>query len=73
MDTTFKFVCFLVGPMHCSRTRKYFFSKSTLKLGPTVLVTHLKIILLQYFQFSTISDIQIDPYFLEKMNYFDIR
>ena len=43
-------------------TRKYFFlAKTTLKLGLTVLFTHLKIILLQYFQFSTISDIQIDP------------
>ena len=33
-------------------------------MGPTVLFTHLKIILLQYFQFSvsaTISSIQTDP------------
>ena len=43
-------------------TRKYSFSiKKTLKLGPTVLFTHLKIILLQCFQFSTISDIQTNP------------
>ena len=32
-------------------------AKTTLKLGPTVLFTHLKIVLLQYFQFSTISGI----------------
>ena len=30
----------------------FFFRKTTLKLGHTVLFTHLKIILLQYFQFS---------------------
>ena len=36
------------------------FSKSTLKLDPTALFTHLKIILLQYFQFSVISGIQTD-------------
>ena len=33
----------------------------SLKLDPTVLFTHLKIILLQCFQFSAISDIQTDP------------
>ena len=33
----------------------------TLKLGPTTLFAHLKIILLQCFQFSTISGIQTDP------------
>ena len=32
----------------------------TLKLDLTILFTHLKIILLQYFQFSTISSIQTD-------------
>ena len=32
-----------------------------LKLNPTALFIYLKIILLQYFQFSTISGIQIDP------------
>ena len=43
-------------------TCKYFFStKTTLKLGPTTLFTYLKIILLQYFQFSRISSIQTDP------------
>ena len=53
---------------------KYFIlkKKKTLKLGSTVLFTHLKIILLQYFKFSIfskISDIQTDPYSIE-MTYF---
>ena len=39
--------------MHYSRTHKFhFLSIFSLKIGPTVLFTHLKIILLQYFQFS---------------------
>jgi len=36
---------------------KFFF----LKLDFTVLFTYLKIVLLQYFQFSTINRIQINP------------
>ena len=52
---------------------KYFIKKKkTLKLGSTVLFTHLKIILLQYFKFSIfskISGIQTDPYSIE-MTYF---
>ena len=53
--------------MHCSRTHKFhFLSIFSLKIGPTVLFTHLKIILVQYFQFSVfifskISSIQTDP------------
>ena len=58
--------------MHCSRTVHVLFMGSTttlfikkiLKMGPTVLFTHLKIILLQCFQFSvsaTINSIQTDP------------
>ena len=44
------------------KTRKYsFLVKNILKLGLTVLFTHLKIILLKYFQFLTISGIQTDP------------
>ena len=31
------------------------FRKKILKMGPTVLFTHLKIILLQYFQFSVFN------------------
>ena len=39
--------------MHCSRTHKHHFSVTfSLKISPTVLFTHLKIILLQCFQFS---------------------
>ena len=40
-----------------------------LKMGPTILFTHLKIILLQYFQFSIlakIGSIQMDP--INKIN-----
>ena len=42
--------------VHCLRTHKlHFLSTFSLKIGPTVLFTHLKIILLQYFQFSVFS------------------
>ena len=41
-------------------TNIFFLAKTTLKLGLTALFTHLKIILLQYFQFSIISDIETD-------------
>ena len=53
--------------VHCSRTYKFHFSAIfSLKMGLTVLFTHLKIILLQCFQFSVfsfskISSIQTDP------------
>ena len=51
----------LVGPMHYSRNSQILFlAKFSLKLSPTVLFTHLKVILLQCFQFSAISGIQID-------------
>ena len=37
-------------------THKLHFSVTfSLKIGPTILFTHLKIILLQYFQFSAVS------------------
>ena len=46
----------IVGSVYCSQDPQTTFSKkTTLKLGPTVLFTHLKIILLQYFQFSAFS------------------
>jgi len=52
------FVIKTVGLVHCSQDPQVLFSpKTTLKLGPTTLFTHLKNILLQYFQFSTISGI----------------
>ena len=39
--------------VHCSRFHKFHFSAIfSLKMSPTILFTHLKIILLQYFQFS---------------------
>ena len=51
----------IVHDVYCSRTHKfYFLTTFSLKMGPTVLFTHLKIILLQYFsvfsfQFSAVS------------------
>ena len=64
--TKFDFSIFfsqLVHIVHCSWTHKFHFSVTfSLKMGPTVLFTHLKIILLQYFsvfsfsfQFSAVS------------------
>ena len=53
--------------VHCSWTYKFYFSVTfSLKMSPTALFTHLKIILLQCFQFSVfnfnkISSIQTDP------------
>ena len=42
--------------MHCLRTHKFHFSANfSLKMGLTVLFTHLKIILLQCFQFSVLA------------------
>ena len=53
------FFFLFVGPMHCSRDSQLLFStKTTFKLGYTVLFTHLKCILLQCFQFSVINGIQ---------------
>ena len=55
------------GPVHCLWTHKFhFLSIFSLKMSPTVLFTHLKIILLQCFQFSVfsfskISSIQTHP------------
>ena len=55
---------FPVGPVHNARDPQVLYSvKKTLKLGHTVLLTYLKIILLQYFQFLIISGIQTDPKF----------
>ena len=53
---------FSVGPVHCSRDPQVRnLANFELKLSSTALFTHLKIILLQCFQFSTISGIQTDP------------
>ena len=62
LDSIFEFelhvlCCFSVGFMHCSGDSQILFSaKTTLKLGPMTLFTHLKIILLQCFQFSVFSN-----------------
>ena len=46
---------------HCFILFTYFLATFSLKMGPTVLFTHLKIVLLQCFQFSAkISCIQTD-------------
>ena len=53
--------------MHCSRTHKlHFLATFSLKMSPTALFTHLKIISLQCFQFqfsvsAKINSIQTDP------------
>ena len=53
---------FSVSPMHCSRDSQVPYSATfSLKLSPTALFIHLKIILLQCFQFSAISGIQTNP------------
>ena len=50
-----------MGPVHCLWNLQIWISANfSLKLGLTVLFTYLKIILLQYFQFSTINGIQTD-------------
>ena len=56
-------VCaFCLGSMYCSwDLQLLFLAKTTIKLGLMTLFTHLKIILLQWFQFSAINGIQIDP------------
>ena len=51
------FSVFFVGPVHClwdSQVQKN--ANIKLKLGSMVLITHLKIILLQYFQFLVFSN-----------------
>ena len=56
----FFFFFFLMHVFHCFRRHRALFTgptttlfrKKILKMGPTTLFTHLKIILLQYFQFS---------------------
>ena len=58
-----------MGPGTVYGTHKsHFLVTFSLKLGPTILFTHLKIILLQYFRFSVfsfskINSIQTDPLF----------
>ena len=55
-------MCLSVGPVHCSwDPQTSFLAKFLLKMSLTILFTHLQIILLQYFQFSIISSIQMYP------------
>ena len=55
------FGIFSVGPMHYLQDPQVQKNENVkLKLGLTVLFIHLKIILLQSFQLSVISGIQID-------------
>ena len=50
-----------MGPVHCSRDLQVPLSTNIISnLDLTALFTHLKIILLQCFQFSVISNIQTD-------------
>ena len=54
-----------VHTVHCLRIHKFHFSATfSLKMGHTVLFTHLKIILLQ--RFSVFSSIKTDHYILKK-------
>ena len=46
---------------HCFVLFTHFSATFSLKMGPTALFTHLKIILLQYFQFSTFSKNKLYP------------
>ena len=64
---------FTVQKTKCTvhRTYNHFVQKKILKTGITALSTHLKIILLQCFQFSVsakISYIQTDPKFIPLLN-----
>ena len=53
VTTTFDRSSVNSASVHCSRTHKFhFLSIFSLKMGPTALFTHLKIILLQCFQFQ---------------------
>ena len=52
-----------MGLVHCSWDSQISFSVNIIfNIGLMALLIHLKIILLQYFQFSVISDIQTDLY-----------
>ena len=82
LDTTFAFRFFFfffweehftfpMDPVHYSWDPQIsFFSKTFIKMGPTALFTHLKIILLQYFQFLAFSSIQTDPKTTTPINIF---
>ena len=67
----------LVHIMYCSQTHKFYFSTTfSLKIGLTVLFTHLKIILLQYFlvfsfsfqRYSNENDTRFQPKLMNQAN-----
>ena len=72
---TFHHFFYISGSQYCSWFHKYHFSATfSLKMGFTILFTHLKIILLQCFQFqfsvsATISSIQTDPLFFQGLEF----
>ena len=63
---TEKCVYLSVGPIHYSRDSQ----KISLKMGPMVLFTHLKIILLQCFQFFNFQQLMISKQTLTSYTYF---
>ena len=73
---TFRHFYYISGSQYCSWSHKYHFSTTfLLKMCPTILFTHLKIILLQCFQFqfsisATISSIQTNPCFFGAWSFY---
>ena len=73
---TFHHFFYISGSQYCSWFHKYHFSATfSLKMGFTILFTHLKIILLQCFQFqflisATISSIQTNPCFFGAWSFY---
>ena len=58
--------------VHCLRTHKFHFSVIfLLKMGHTTLFTHLKIILLQYFQFQFSVSAKINSIQTDSLNYYN--
>ena len=60
--STFSLAFGVLCESHDGTHKPFFFpTKLSLKMGSTILFTHLKIISLQCFQFSVINDIQTNP------------
>ena len=72
IDITSVFVCFIekmwISWHYLQIYETHLNTNFNIYLGPTVLFTHLKIIWLQCFQFSTINGIPTDPNRLQKQN-----
>ena len=61
-------MCLLVDPVYCSRDPQIsFFNNFSLKMGHTTLFTYLKIILLQYFQFSQIYHKRVREFYSDTL------